>query len=36
MCSGLRFYNDELALNEIAHVYTGKSERSNFEPIVLP
>lgn len=30
MCSGLRFYNDELAMNEVAHVYTGKNERCNF------
>lgn len=35
MCSGIRFYNDELAMNEVAHVYTGKNERCVFEPIIL-
>lgn len=27
MCSGVKFYNDKYGYNEVAHVYTAKSER---------
>ena len=29
-CSGVRFYDDKFGYNEIAHVYTAKSERSDI------
>jgi hypothetical protein len=35
MCSGIKFYNDELMLNQVGHVYAGKHELSHFEPIVF-
>lgn len=33
--SGVRFYNDEVGFKEAAHVYTPKSERNIFEPIII-
>lgn len=33
MCSGVRFYNDKYGYNEVGHVYTAKSERSDIEPM---
>lgn len=33
--SGVRFYNDEIGFKEIGHVYTPKSERNVFEPVLL-
>ena len=37
LCTGIRFYSDEMALNEIEHIYSGdKNEKSYFEPLILP
>lgn len=33
VCSGVRFYNDKFGYNEVAHIYTAKSEKSEIEPI---
>jgi hypothetical protein len=32
-CSGIRFFNDKYGYNEVAHIYTAKSERTDIEPI---
>lgn len=32
-CSGTRFFNDKYGYNEVSHVFTAKSERTDIEPI---